>query len=79
MRSAYPDHIKYTGGSWFSNDGDLSRHQHTGSHGYARGIGSKQLIATTQHWREQYRHVRYDLDMSRCMMNETTAVISLGF
>ena len=69
------DHIKYTGGSWFSNDGDLYD-INTGSHGYARGIGSKQLIATTQHWREQYRHVRYVLDMSRCMMNETTAIVS---
>ena len=69
------DHIKYTGGSWFSNDGDLYD-INTGSHGYARGIGARQLIATTQHWREQYRHVRYDLDMSRCMMNETTAIIS---
>ena len=69
------DHIKYTGGSWFSNDGDLYD-INTGSHGYARGIGSRQLIATAQHWREQYRHVRYDLDMSRCMMNETTAIIS---
>ena len=60
------DHVQYTGGSWFSNDGDL----------YARGIGARQLIATTQHWREQYQHVRYNLDMSRCMMNETTAIIN---
>ncbi len=69
------DHVRYTGGSWFSNEGDLYD-INTGSHGYARGIGARQLIATAQHWREQYRHVRYDLDMSRCMMNETTAIIS---
>lgn len=69
------DHVRYTGGSWFSNDGGLCD-INTGSHGYARGIGARQLIATTQHWREQYRHVRYNLDMSRCMMNETTAIIS---
>ena len=74
FRDCISDHIQYVGGSWFSNEGDLYD-INTGSHGYARGIGARQLIATTQHWREQYRHVRYDLDMTSCMMNQTTAIV----
>ena len=69
------DHIVYVGGSWFANDGDLADSS-ASSHGYARGIGAYQLVATSKAWRERYTHVRYVLDMSRCMMNETTAIVS---
>ena len=75
FRECISDHIQYVGGSWFGNDGDLADSS-ASSHGYARGIGAYQLLATSKAWRERYTHVRYVLDMSRCMMNQTTAVVS---
>lgn len=75
FRDCISDHIQYVGGSWFGNDGDLADSS-ASSHGYARGIGAYQLVATSKAWRERYNHVRYVLDMSRCMMNQTTAIVS---
>ena len=75
FRDCISDHVQYIGGAWFGNDGDLADSS-ASSNGYSRGIGAYQLIATSQAWRDQYKHVRYVLDMSRCVMNETTAIVA---
>ena len=75
FRNCISDHIQYIGGPWLRNDGDLG-HPASSSNGHPRGIGAYQLVATSQKWREQYNHVHYVLDMSRCVMNETTAIVT---
>ena len=75
FRDCISDHVVYVGGSWFANEGDMTAAT-SSSHGYARGIGAYQLLATTMAWRERYKHVRYVLDMTNCMMNQTTAIVS---
>ena len=75
FRDCISDHVVYVGGSWFANDGDIIGAPAI-STGYSRGIGASQLLATTKAWRERYNHVRYVLDMTNCMMNQTTAIVS---
>ena len=74
FRDCISDHIQYIGGAWFGNGGDPVDAS-ASSDGYSHGIGPDQLIATSRAWRDQYKHVRYVLDMSRCVMNETTAIV----